>query len=663
MDAGGFGGAAGSAGGAGGGYQPPGSPLTFDVSTTGDPVAAGGRLLYTVTIGNISKASVDGVTLTWLLPTGVQFHYTADVSPNPASGWNSSGNFGAGSQATWNLGALAAGAMQTVTINALVLTSLGDGDSISALFKLTATGVNPLTFTKMVQVYAESSAQLSTGTTVNPVVPGQRFTLDVDVGQIGTAGLTGGALQTTIGAGLSVVSISDGGTETSPGVVSWTVGALGVGLATHRSVDLTVDGNVPAGAVLTTRTTLTYDGGLAVDAAAEYAIRVIAAAPYLNLVVAATPAPSVPGARLAYTATITNTSTRSIEGVALLLRGPTGLQFHYTADNAPNASSGWNSSGYFTAGSEAYWSIGTILSGDSRTIFINEQVLASVVGNGNLIRADFQATATGIDVIDDVRTAQVYGSPGAQLTLGATANPVTNAQAFVYTVDIGQIGSTPLANSQLKLWLPQHVAVTDIGGGGAQDTSGAVVWSLGSIAVGTSGHYTVTVTGDGTAVAGTILYARAALTYDGGAEVDVLTDYSIPVVAASQGMTMTVTASPNPAVPGNRLLYTVTVTNTTARSVDGVTLLLLVPVGLQFHYTSDVDPDTTSGWNSSGYFTAGSEAYWSLGTMAAGAIKIITINAQVLTSLLGGSLIPDTFWLSATGLDAPILVPLVVPAN
>jgi hypothetical protein len=40
-----------------------------------------------------------------------------------------------------------------------------------------------------------------------------------------------------------------------------------------------------------------------------------------------------------------------------------------------------------------------------------------------------------------------------------------------------------------------------------------------------------------------------------------------------------------------------------------------------------------------------------------------TINAQVLTSLLAGSLIPAPFWLSATGLDAPILLPVVVPAN
>jgi len=621
------------------------------VSTTADPVAAGSRLLYTGTIGNISNVSVAGVTLSWLLPTGVQFHYATDSNPDASTVTN----FTAGSQATWNLGSLAAGSMRTVTINVQVLTSLGDGASVSALFKLAATGVNPATFTKTVQIYAGSSAQLSTGTTVNPVVPGQKFTLDVDVGQIGVSGLTNVALQTTVSPGLTVVSISGGGTQTSLGVVSWSVGALGVGLATHRSVDLMVDSNVPAGAVLTTRTTLAYDGGLAVDAAADYAIRVIGAAPFLNLAVASTPNPAVPGARLAYTATITNTSTRAIDGVVFLLRGPTGLQFHYANDTLPNA----NTVSNFTAGTEAFWSVGTIPAGHSRTVFINEQVLANTLGNGNLVRSDFQIWATGIDVIDDVRTAQIYASPAAQLALGATANPVTNAQAFSYTLDVGQIGSTPLANAQLKLWLPQGLAVGVIGGGGAQDASGAVVWNIGTVPVGTNGHYTVAVTGSGTAVAGTILHARAALTYDGGAEVDVSTEYSIPVVAAPQGMTMTVTASPNPAVPGSRLLYTVTVTNTTARSVDGVTLWLLVPVGLQFHYANDADPNASTVSN----FIAGSQASWNLGTMAAGASQIVTINAQVLTSLLGGSLIPSHFWLSATGLDAPLLIPVTVPAN
>jgi uncharacterized repeat protein (TIGR01451 family) len=248
----GTGGAAGGAGtsggttGTGGGFQPPATALMFDVSTSADPVAAGGRLLYTVTVGNISNAAVNGITLTLLLPTGIQFHYQADAAPDASAGCASNGICGAAAQPTWNLGSLAAGSARTVVINAQVLTSLGDGDSINTSFKLTATGMNPLTIAKIVQVYAESSAQLSTGTAVNPATPGRRFTLDIDVGQIGTSPLANAVLQATLAPGLTVASVGEGGTQSSPGVATWNIGGVGVGLATHRTVDVTVDSNVPA---------------------------------------------------------------------------------------------------------------------------------------------------------------------------------------------------------------------------------------------------------------------------------------------------------------------------------------------------------------------------------------------------------------------------------
>ena len=102
-------------------------------------------------------------------------------------------------------------------------------------------------------------------------------------------------------------------------------------------------------------------------------------------------------------------------------------------------------------------------------------------------------------------------------------------------------------------------------------------------------------TGDGSAAPGTILKATASLTYDGGAAVDNLVGYDVPVLAAAQPMTLTVTAALNPAVPGMRDLYTATITNTAGRAIDGVGLYLRVPAGLQFHYANDADPDTACG--------------------------------------------------------------------
>jgi hypothetical protein len=615
-----------------------------------------------MTVGNVSTVAVAGVTVTWLLPVGLQFNYINDTEPDTTGYCAGSTICAANGQATWSLGTLTAGSSRTIVVNTQVLTTVGDGDTIAASFKLNATGINSQTFAKTVHVYAESSAQLATGTAINPATPGQRITLDLDVGQIGTNAITGAVLQATVAPGLTVSSISDGGTQPTPGTVSWPIGGLGVGSALHRTIDLTIDGNVPAGAILTTRATLTYDGGLAVDGAADYAIRVVSATPFLSLDVANAGSPVVAGSTSAYTVTVSNLSTRSVDGVTLLLRVPTGLQFNYINDAQPNTSGYCAGSTVCAANTEAFWTLGTIAAGDSLRITINPQILASAVGNGNLIRAMFAVSGTSVDQVDAVKTVQVYNSPGAQLALGSTASPVTNTQAFTYSVDVGQIGLNTLTNAELKVWLPPGLTVGAISNGGSQGASGEIDWSIGSISVGADLRVTVDVTGNGSAPPGTFLDARAALTYDGGAEIDALTDYIIPVIAAQQTMTLSVSA-PSPATPGNRLLYTATVTNTAARSVDSVQLFLRVPVGLQFNYINDADPDTTGYCSGSTVCSAGTEAFWSLGTMAAGASQIITINAQVLTSLLGGSLIPATFWLSATGLDAPILLQVVTPAN
>ena len=60
---------------------------------------------------------------------------------------------------------------------------------------------------------------------------------------------------------------------------------------------------------------------------------------------------------------------------------------------------------------------------------------------------------------------------------------------------------------------------------------------------------------------------------------------------------------------------------------------------------------------------AGGEAFWNLGSLAAGASQMITVNPQVLNTLLAGSLIPTPFSLSFTGDTAPIFVDLVVPTH
>jgi hypothetical protein len=339
------------------------------------------------------------------------------------------------------------------------------------------------------------------------------------------------------------------------------------------------------------------------------------------------------------------------------------MQFNYQYDSYPNIDVNCSGSATCSVGTEAFWSFGTLAAGATTTLSLGSTVVPTAVGNGNLIRSSFVATGTDVSEVHLVKTIQVHDSPGAQLALSATANPVTNAQAFTYNIDVGQIGTSALANTEIRARVPAGLTVGTISDGGVKDASGDIVWSVGTVGVSAYLRRTVAVTGDGTSPPGTILAARAQITFDGGPPVDAQAEYAIPVVSAASPLTLAVSSTPVPVAPGSRLLYTATITNTSARSIDGVNIFIRVPIGLQFHYINDVSPRITVNCSGSATCAVGDEAGWTIGSMAAGASQIITVNALVLTTLLDGSLIPAPFYLYSTGQTSPVLLDNVVPAH
>jgi uncharacterized repeat protein (TIGR01451 family) len=188
-----------------------------------------------------------------------------------------------------------------------------------------------------------------------------------------------------------------------------------------------------------------------------------------------------------------------------------------------------------------------------------------------------------------------------------------------------------------------------------------VRWTLGSVAVAGAARRSVAVAVDDDLLPGTTLTARAVLTYDGGAELDAASEHSVTVVAEPLPLTMTISAAPDPATPGGRVLYTTTVENTSARAVDGLMLLFSVPRGLQFQYTTDADPDSSYCGNS--ICSEAEEATWNLGSLAPGGIQVVTVNPAIAASLTGGSLISATQQLTAANLGGTINVKRTVPAQ
>ena len=89
-----------------------------------------------------------------------------------------------------------------------------------------------------------------------------------------------------------------------------------------------------------------------------------------------------------------------------------------------------------------------------------------------------------------------------------------------------------------------------------------------------------------------------------------------------------------PVSAEGRALYTMTVSNVSAQSMDDVSVVYTVPAELQFDAESDAEPNVEGCETTC---TDGLEASWALGTLEGGESRTLTVNAVVIPSVSAGA--------------------------
>ena len=536
-------------------------------------------------------------------------------------------------------------------MNALVASVLS-GNLITTPVRITATGLgDTINLLNTVAVYSSPSADLALSASTDPVVANETFTYQLDFGNTSAGSLTTVELRAFLPTGVTVSSISDGGTEVNPGEVVWNEGSLGVGASLRREITVTADAGLTAGQILKTTAQLTHDDGQAVDNSAEHAMTVVASALPLEVDISTSANPVVEGERVLYTLTISNPSLLPVNDVNVQLRVPAELSFSNSMDADPGPT-GCGNYGCNPA-EEASWGLGILAAGESRTITVNALV-ASVL-SGNLITTPVRITATGLgDTINLLNTVAVYSSPSADLALSASTDPVVANETFTYQLDFGNTSAGSLTTVELRAFLPTGVTVSSISDGGTEVNPGEVVWNVATLNAGASMYREITVEADG-ATAGDILTLSAELSHAGGLEIDNRSEFSVSV-AETAGiaslLSVDIVTTSQTVASNGILAYTITVNNGYGLSVDGVNVQLRVPTEFSFSNSIDASPSPT-GCGNYGCNPA-EEASWNLGTLAAGASKVITINATVAASLVDGTLIVTPVRVTATNMEDTI---------
>ena len=624
------------------------SPLSTDVSIN-SPAIAGERLLYTITVGNTSAQSIDNVAVSFVVPANLFFHWSKDAEPDVSTGCGNCYPLG---EATWSLGTLASGESRTIIVNTLVDAATLNGVNITLPVKFSATSISPVQIDKTVEVFNNPSADLAVSASTDPVVPNETFTYNLEVGNTSGTALTTIELRTFLPVGVTVNSISDGGTEVNPGEVVWDVASLGVTSSLHREITVTADAALIAGQILQTRAQLTHDGGLAVDNTAEHAVTVVSSALPLSVDVSTSANPVVSGDRVFITLTVSNTSLSPVDSVAMLLRVPAGLSF-YKEGNVEPAAICLNSN--CDPAEEALWNLGTLIAGESRTITVDALVAPAIL-SGNLISIPVRVTAAGLeDDIDRLATVAVYNATATDFALTASADPVAPNEVFAYHLDVGNVSAGALSTLQMRASLPAGVTVVSISDGGAEVSAGEVVWDVASLAVGDSLQREVTVMASAGLTAGEILDTHARLTHEGGLALDKVAEQALTVVPSALPLSVDVSRAISPVSAGEFVLHTLTVSNTSLLPVDNVSVLLRIPPGLSLEYRRDLDPAATFV-NNCGTTTClpTAEVIWNLGALIAGESRSISVNTRVDAGLLSGNLILLPVRVTATGLGDDI---------
>jgi hypothetical protein len=629
-------------------------PLTILVAAAQSPAIPGQPMLWTITVGNTSNTAVEGVEVLMRVPQGMAFSYSL---ANPSASYCGNGTCTANEEALWELGDLPAGALQTIQLAPSILDDVGDGDELAAQVRLSATDVDAISLTKTVPVAASVPVEVSVGASADPVVPGDIVELAVDIGHLGASSLFEGELTLELPGALEVVDISDGGLASAENSISWEVTSLPVGASLRRLVkaQLRSDLDNPGGRLMNPRATFTYEDA-EVASVGQTPVGILEQSSALAVRVAPAADPVVPGASTFYDVTVSNTSARAVDGVELLLHLPPELSYAYTISAEPNSS--YCSNGTCSSQELAAWDLGTIAAHTSQTVTIDPTALAAAAGDGTLVSTPFLVRALGETTLRAFKTIAAHAEPAAQLTVGTPVGPLAPAQSYTYHVDVGQIGPGSLQQTSLVLELPPGVVVDSISDAG-QESDGRVTWDLGAVAVGAFAQRSVEVTIPEDLASGSLLGARAVLGYDGGQERDAISEHTLAVVSQALPLSVTVTASPDPVVLGGTVTYQTTIKNNAERSIDGVELLLRVPAGHSFSYTSGADPD--SSYCSNGTCSGGEEAVWELGSIAAGATKLVTISPTAATALVGGSLATFRQRVTAVDLGGTISVQTTLP--
>ncbi len=540
----------------------PAADLSLTKSDSPDPVMEGEQLTYTLTVANSGPQDAPAVQLTDTLPAGVTFD---SATPSQGTCAESAGTV------TCELGTVANGASADVQINvtpqgpgtitnqATVTSGVADPDSgdRSASAETTVDPVADLALTK-------SDAP-------DPVLAGAPLTYTLTVANSGPRDATNVVLADTLPATAVFDSAtpSQGTCSQASGTVTCAFGTIpDAGTASAEIVVTPQEGGT-----ITNEATLSSDqrDPTAGDRSASAETTVDPAAD-LELTKSDAPDPVLAGELLTYTLSVHNAGPSSAAAVQLTDTLPAGVNFDSATPSQGTCS---EASGTVDCG------LGTIADEATATVVIKvrPQEPGTITNQASVV-----ALALDADTADNNASAEttVVAAADLSLTKSGSPDPVLLGGTLTYDLTVQNSGPQSATGVQVTDTLPAEVSFDSAtpSQGTCSEASGTVTCALGTLADAESATVQILVTALST---GTIANQASVTSEVADPDAGDATAGTSTTVDPVADLLLTKTDTPDPAIAGEPLTYTVTVDNSGPSDAAGVVV------------TDDLPNDVTYG--------------------------------------------------------------------
>ncbi len=588
----------------------------LDVRKGSNPSTAtpGESLSYTIVVTNTGPSDADNVTVADTLPSG--FTPVLIVSSQ-----------GGCSALPCNLGTLAAGANASITIHGEV-----DSDVTSDLQNTaTVTSTTPGTGdSDTIVTPLAGSADLSLVKSATPTAQaGQSITYTLTVYNLGPSDASGVLITDTLPAGVAIQS-AGGCADNGDGTITCDVGTLAAGASQSFVITVLADDDIEPGTSLENRAVVgsdTPDGDPSNNQA--YADTSIVGLADLSLSKIG-PSSVTAGQQVTYTIVVTNAGPSVAQSVDV----KDALPSNVALDSATVQRSG---SGLSACGGTVC-QVGDMAVGEVVTITVVGTVDASVPGGTVLTNtATVFSDSPDPDTNDrtDTATTTVATSADVSVTKVDLTDPVAPTEGFMYQIVVANAGPSDAQNVVVTDTLDANVSFASASSGCTLSGS-EVVCDVGTLASGSSQSYLIAVNA-GDVVSGTVLsnvVAATSTTPDPNAanNTDSVTTTVQQKFGPSADLAIVKSTNQASVTAGERITYTLTVTNAGPATATNVRVLELVPAGTTAISLTPNNPDYTGE-----FCSLGGSCY--LGTVYTSTTATIQVVLQVDSDFGGSSLV------------------------